>query len=160
MSKGFDQDVCDKLIGNFFLFLTTYMEPYVFLRLLLLELDSNLLKSEIGIMAFRVGKHVRFLPCIAMASLQSVMATHLTLHTFQVITAGASAGVSLLINILISSPKAGIIIPIPQHPLYTAILAQYNGIPIPYYLEESTGWSTTITGIEKKSHNEGDYPKR
>ena len=31
-SKGFNQDICNKFIGNFFLFLTTYMEPYVFLQ--------------------------------------------------------------------------------------------------------------------------------
>ncbi|KAF8752112.1 Aminotransferase class I and II [Rhizoctonia solani] len=53
------------------------------------------------------------------------------------LTAGASAGVSLLISMLISSPKAGILIPIPQYPLYTATLAQQGGIPIPYYLDES-----------------------
>ena len=63
---------------------------------------------------------------------------------------------------LISSPKAGILIPIPQYPLYTATLAQYSGVPIPYYLEESSGWSTTVTGIEEalaKSHTEGVIPK-
>jgi len=78
------------------------------------------------------------------------------------ITAGASAGVSLLINMLISSPSAGILIPIPQYPLYTATLAQYRGIPIPYYLDESSGWSTTVTAIEEalaKAHTQGVIPK-
>jgi len=31
-SKGFDQDVCDKFIGNFSLFLAPYVEPYFFLQ--------------------------------------------------------------------------------------------------------------------------------
>lgn len=78
------------------------------------------------------------------------------------ITAGASAGVSLLINMLISSPNAGILIPIPQYPLYTATLAQFQGVPIPYYLDESSGWSTTVAAIEEalaKAHKEGVIAK-
>ena len=77
-------------------------------------------------------------------------------------TAGASAGVSLLINALITSPKDGILIPIPQYPLYTASLAQHQGLPIPYYLDESQGWSTSVSSIEaalEKAHNEGITPK-
>ena len=77
-------------------------------------------------------------------------------HIF--LTGGASAGVSLLINMLISTPKAGILIPIPQYPLYTATLAQFSGNPIPYYLDETSGWTTTISGIEEalvKSHSNG-----
>ncbi|EEB92991.1 hypothetical protein MPER_08419, partial [Moniliophthora perniciosa FA553] len=40
------------------------------------------------------------------------------------LTAGASSGVSLLISMLISDSKSGILIPIPQYPLYTATIAQ------------------------------------
>ncbi|KAF9559767.1 alanine aminotransferase [Agrocybe pediades] len=68
-------------------------------------------------------------------------------HIF--LTGGASAGVSLLINMLISSPHSGILIPIPQYPLYTASLAQHQGRPIPYYLDEANGWSTSIDSIEE-----------
>ncbi|KAJ7852853.1 alanine aminotransferase [Mycena leptocephala] len=63
------------------------------------------------------------------------------------LTAGASAGVSLLINMLIDAPDAGILIPIPQYPLYTAALAQHHGQPIPYLLDESSGWSTSVASI-------------
>ncbi|KAF8809410.1 transaminase [Phlegmacium glaucopus] len=78
------------------------------------------------------------------------------------LTGGASAGVSLLINMLISSPKAGILIPIPQYPLYTASLAQHQGIPIPYHLDESSGWSTSVADIEAalaNAHKEGVIAK-
>jgi len=78
------------------------------------------------------------------------------------LTGGASAGVSLLINMLISSPEAGILIPIPQYPLYTASLAQHRGIPIPYHLDESSGWSTSVTSIEEalaKAHKDGVIAK-
>ncbi|EJD52022.1 transaminase [Auricularia subglabra TFB-10046 SS5] len=81
-------------------------------------------------------------------------------HIF--LTAGASAGVSLVISMLLNSPKAGILIPIPQYPLYTATLAQHGGIPIPYYLDESTGWSTLPADLEAsldKALAEGVEPK-
>lgn len=64
------------------------------------------------------------------------------------LTGGASAGVSLLLNVLITPHKTGILIPIPQYPLYTATLAQFNGIPLPYHLSEPQGWSTSLHEIE------------
>jgi len=68
-------------------------------------------------------------------------------HIF--LTAGASAGVALIINMLIASPSSGVLIPIPQYPLYTATLAQQRGVPIPYYLDESKGWSTDPAEVER-----------
>ncbi|KAK2460745.1 hypothetical protein APHAL10511_007215 [Amanita phalloides] len=81
-------------------------------------------------------------------------------HVF--LTAGASAGVSLLISMLISSPTSGILIPIPQYPLYTATLAQHRGIALPYYLDESKDWSTSVASVEEaieKSHRDGTVAK-
>jgi len=63
---------------------------------------------------------------------------------------------------LISSPSSGILIPIPQYPLYTASLAQHRGQGIPYYLDESSGWSTSIESIEAaiaKAAEDGIQPK-
>jgi alanine transaminase len=77
-------------------------------------------------------------------------------HIF--LTGGASAGVSLLISMLIASPTSGILIPIPQYPLYTATLAQHSGVALPYHLDESSGWSTSIADVEaaiEKSHRDG-----
>ncbi|KAI5885627.1 PLP-dependent transferase [Schizophyllum commune H4-8] len=67
-------------------------------------------------------------------------------HIF--LTGGASAGVSLLISMLITPPNTGILIPIPQYPLYTATLAQHHGVPLPYHLDEASGWSTSLHEIE------------
>ncbi|KAH9968077.1 transaminase [Russula dissimulans] len=81
-------------------------------------------------------------------------------HVF--LTAGASAGVTLLISMLISSPKSGILIPIPQYPLYTATLAAHKGIGIPYHLNEEAGWATSAPDIESAIHNalaDGIEPK-
>jgi len=81
-------------------------------------------------------------------------------HIF--LTGGASAGVSLLINMLISDKSSGILIPIPQYPLYTATLAQHSGNPIPYYLDEAADWGTSIAEIEQaidKAAKDGIVPK-
>lgn len=82
-------------------------------------------------------------------------------HIF--LTAGASSGVNLLISFLVSDDKSGVLIPIPQYPLYTATLAQYGGIPLPYYLDETErGWGTSTEEVEraiKKGIEEGVKPK-
>jgi alanine transaminase len=79
------------------------------------------------------------------------------------LTGGASAGVSLLISMLISEPhKSGILIPIPQYPLYTATLAQFSGVAIPYHLDEAHEWSTSIDEIKaalRKAKEDGIDPK-
>ncbi|OCH85817.1 transaminase [Obba rivulosa] len=78
------------------------------------------------------------------------------------LTAGASAGVSLLLNVLITPPTTGILIPIPQYPLYTATLAQYNGVALPYHLSEPDGWQTSLAEIEAaiaKAEKDGITPK-
>lgn len=69
------------------------------------------------------------------------------------LTAGASAGVNVLLNTICASPSTGILIPIPQYPLYTATLALLNAKPVPYYLEENKHWGTNIE-ILRASLNE------
>lgn len=66
---------------------------------------------------------------------------------------GASAGVNALMNVICASPKTGILVPIPQYPLYTATLALLNAKVVPYYLEEQSGWSTDVPGIREALSN-------
>ncbi|KAI3649965.1 hypothetical protein MP228_005597 [Amoeboaphelidium protococcarum] len=70
-----------------------------------------------------------------------------TEHIF--LTTGASQGVNFLLQALINSPKAGVMIPIPQYPLYTATLALLNGTPVPYYLHEESGWTLGLEELKK-----------
>lgn len=63
------------------------------------------------------------------------------------LTAGASAGVSTLFNVICASEKTGVLIPIPQYPLYTATLALLNAQCVPYYLDESQNWSTDLSSV-------------
>ncbi|KAI9283205.1 pyridoxal phosphate-dependent transferase [Sporodiniella umbellata] len=63
-------------------------------------------------------------------------------HLF--LTQGASSGVQTLLSMLTENSKSGIMIPIPQYPLYSASLALYGATPVPYYLEEESGWSLDV----------------
>lgn len=64
------------------------------------------------------------------------------------LTSGASSAVSLILKMIISSSNVGILTPFPTYPLYTAEIILDNGQIVPYYLQESTGWQTTIKELE------------
>ncbi|KAE8160163.1 pyridoxal phosphate-dependent transferase [Aspergillus tamarii] len=61
--------------------------------------------------------------------------------------AGASSGVSTILNVICNGPQAGVLVPIPQYPLYTATLALLNAQCVPYLLEEQKAWGTDVTAI-------------
>lgn len=65
------------------------------------------------------------------------------------LTAGASPGVQTVLNTIIAHDKVGIMIPIPQYPLYTASIALFGGNAVPYYLDESQDWSTSPDELER-----------
>ncbi|KAI5285385.1 hypothetical protein KEM54_000617 [Ascosphaera aggregata] len=74
------------------------------------------------------------------------------------LTAGASSGVNTLLNVICDGPKTGVLIPIPQYPLYTATLAVLNAKCVPYYLDEGDGWATDVDGIQNsliEARNQG-----
>eukprot|EP00792_Barthelona_sp_PAP020_P003331 TRINITY_DN1524_c0_g1_i1.p1 TRINITY_DN1524_c0_g1~~TRINITY_DN1524_c0_g1_i1.p1 ORF type:complete len:477 (+),score=144.90 TRINITY_DN1524_c0_g1_i1:119-1549(+) len=54
---------------------------------------------------------------------------------------GASPIIQIALNILIKDNNTGIMLPIPQYPLYSASVTLLGGKIVPYYLEEETGWS-------------------
>ncbi|TPX39958.1 hypothetical protein SeMB42_g06172 [Synchytrium endobioticum] len=74
------------------------------------------------------------------------------------LTAGASPGVQLVLQSLIQTSNVGIMIPIPQYPLYTASIALFNGTPVPYYLDEEKDWSLSaqeLTRSIKEARDQG-----
>lgn len=74
------------------------------------------------------------------------------------LSGGASSGVSTLMHIVCSSPKTGILIPIPQYPLYTATLSLLNAKCVPYLLDEAKQWGTDLDAIKEslaKAKKEG-----
>lgn len=63
------------------------------------------------------------------------------------LSAGASSGVNTLLSTICASPNTGILIPIPQYPLYTATLALLNATCVPYHLDEAKNWGTDLDTI-------------
>eukprot|EP00485_Elphidium_margaritaceum_P015036 CAMPEP_0202729172 /NCGR_PEP_ID=MMETSP1385-20130828/185993_1 /ASSEMBLY_ACC=CAM_ASM_000861 /TAXON_ID=933848 /ORGANISM="Elphidium margaritaceum" /LENGTH=501 /DNA_ID=CAMNT_0049395429 /DNA_START=131 /DNA_END=1636 /DNA_ORIENTATION=+ len=62
---------------------------------------------------------------------------------------GASAGISYCLQCLIAQPTDGILIPIPQYPLYSATITLCKGTPVNYYLDESNDWNADLQSIEQ-----------
>jgi alanine transaminase len=70
-----------------------------------------------------------------------------------VCTTGASEAVRAVLALINSGVKdgipSGVMIPIPQYPLYTATLAEYGMHPISYYLDEDNEWSLSIKELQR-----------
>lgn len=74
------------------------------------------------------------------------------------LTSGASEAIRAILKLLQTSVntgngRAGIMIPIPQYPLYSATLSEMNSYQINYYLDEANGWRLDIDEL-KRSLNE------
>ncbi|PWY99709.1 putative alt1-alanine aminotransferase [Testicularia cyperi] len=65
------------------------------------------------------------------------------------LTTGASGGVQLLLQVMIAGPETGVMIPIPQYPLYSAALALYNAQPVRYDLNPFDDWSLDVNAMSK-----------
>ncbi|KIV99348.1 uncharacterized protein PV09_09006 [Verruconis gallopava] len=64
------------------------------------------------------------------------------------LSAGASAGVNAILSLICATPKTGVLVPIPQYPLYTATLAVLGSTCVPYYLDEEKAWGTNMESIK------------
>ncbi|KAL4855137.1 Alanine aminotransferase 2 [Chlorella vulgaris] len=63
------------------------------------------------------------------------------------LTDGASPAVHYCMKSLLRNEHDCILCPIPQYPLYSATIKLYGGTLLPYYLEESEGWQTTLDNL-------------
>ncbi|CAH0386946.1 unnamed protein product [Bemisia tabaci] len=69
-----------------------------------------------------------------------------------ILCAGASDGIKAVLKLLIASinnKPPGVLIPIPQYPLYTASLAEFSMTPIGYFLNEEKNWGLDIPELER-----------
>ncbi|MAE71226.1 MAG: aminotransferase class I/II [Gemmatimonadetes bacterium] len=57
------------------------------------------------------------------------------------LTNGASEAVRFIIDLLISDAADGIMIPIPQYPLYSATIKKAGGAQVEYHPDEEKGWT-------------------
>lgn len=77
-----------------------------------------------------------------------------------ILSTGASEAVRAVLALVNSQAtdgvKSGVMIPIPQYPLYTATLAEYGMHPIKYYLDEANQWALDINELERSLNESKD----
>lgn len=69
-----------------------------------------------------------------------------------VLSGGASDGIKNLLKLLICNKDgkhSGIMIPIPQYPLYSATIVEFGMQQIGYYLDESNNWGLDISELDR-----------
>ncbi|KAL1516543.1 hypothetical protein ABEB36_000449 [Hypothenemus hampei] len=69
-----------------------------------------------------------------------------------IIGSGASDAIKNVLKLLIcdvNCKQAGVMVPIPQYPLYSASLAEFGINQVSYYLDESTNWGLDIAELQR-----------
>lgn len=60
------------------------------------------------------------------------------------LTDGASPAARTLLSLVIRGPKDGVMVPVPQYPLYAATISLQNGAQVNYLLNEEKNWSLEV----------------
>lgn len=64
------------------------------------------------------------------------------------LTDGASKGAQAVLKLLLGGPRDGVMVPIPQYPLYSASIALYGGAQVGYHLDEAHDWKLSREALE------------
>ena len=78
------------------------------------------------------------------------------------LTDGASKAVQAVLRLLVAGPGDGVMIPIPQYPLYSATLTLYGAAAIPYHLAEADHWQLDRDDLEEalaRARGQGITPR-
>eukprot|EP01127_Copromyxa_protea_P016687 TRINITY_DN49_c0_g1_i1.p1 TRINITY_DN49_c0_g1~~TRINITY_DN49_c0_g1_i1.p1 ORF type:complete len:501 (+),score=132.94 TRINITY_DN49_c0_g1_i1:57-1559(+) len=62
---------------------------------------------------------------------------------------GASPAIQACLSLIIRSEADGIMISIPQYPLYSATIPCQGGTAVPYYLDEASGWGLNVAELRR-----------
>lgn len=65
------------------------------------------------------------------------------------ITDGASPAVQRMLQMIIAGPEVGVMIPIPQYPLYSAAICMMGGRQVGYLLDESNEWDMNVDELKR-----------
>lgn len=65
------------------------------------------------------------------------------------LTDGASAAVKMVMQLAVRDHNDGVLLPIPQYPLYSATMTLLGGQAVGYYLDEEAGWGINIKELER-----------
>ncbi|XP_054624878.1 alanine aminotransferase 2-like isoform X2 [Dunckerocampus dactyliophorus] len=76
------------------------------------------------------------------------------------LTTGASDGIVTMLKLLVcgeGTTRTGVMISIPQYPLYSAALAELGAVQINYYLNEEKCWSLDISELQRALEDARSY---
>ncbi|XP_041078016.1 alanine aminotransferase 2-like [Polyodon spathula] len=68
------------------------------------------------------------------------------------LTSGASDGISTILKLLVSGEgltRTGVLIPIPQYPLYSAAISELDMVQVNYYLDEDNCWAMDVNELHR-----------
>ncbi|XP_007464592.1 PREDICTED: alanine aminotransferase 1 [Lipotes vexillifer] len=68
------------------------------------------------------------------------------------LSTGASDAIVTLLKLLVCGEgrtRTGVLIPIPQYPLYSAALAELNAVQVDYYLDEERTWALDVAELRR-----------
>lgn len=68
------------------------------------------------------------------------------------LTDGASAGAKSIIELLITDKNDGVMVPIPQYPLYSATITRCGGTQVNYYPDEDSDWTLNKEILKESFH--------
>jgi aspartate/methionine/tyrosine aminotransferase len=66
------------------------------------------------------------------------------------LTNGASSAIDHVLTTLMAGDRDAVMIPIPQYPIYSALIARLGGRQVGYLLDEERGWSISLDELERK----------
>ncbi|GAA6074977.1 alanine aminotransferase 2 isoform X1, partial [Tachysurus ichikawai] len=68
------------------------------------------------------------------------------------LSTGASDGIMSILKLLVSGEgrnRTGVMIPIPQYPLYSAAITELGAVQINYYLDEDNCWALDVNELHR-----------
>ena len=114
-----------------------------------IEAAEKILKgSRFGLGAYSESKGVRFIREAVATFIHERDGIHADPDDIY-LTDGASKGVQAALRLLLSGPQDGIMVPIPQYPLYSATITLYEGKQVNYYLDEHNDWKLSRQMLEE-----------
>eukprot|EP00532_Pseudo-nitzschia_australis_P005090 CAMPEP_0168183356 /NCGR_PEP_ID=MMETSP0139_2-20121125/12494_1 /TAXON_ID=44445 /ORGANISM="Pseudo-nitzschia australis, Strain 10249 10 AB" /LENGTH=623 /DNA_ID=CAMNT_0008104569 /DNA_START=295 /DNA_END=2166 /DNA_ORIENTATION=- len=66
------------------------------------------------------------------------------------LTNGASTAISMVLQGLLASNRDAVMIPIPQYPIYSALISKLGGRQVGYELDEDLNWAVSREELERK----------
>lgn len=76
------------------------------------------------------------------------------------LTTGASDGIASILKILVSGEgksRTGVMIPIPQYPLYSAAISELDAVQVNYYLDEDNCWALDVNELRRALYQAREY---